>query len=168
MAEKISGKTFRVTKGVFGPFGGNFMSGEGPNPIREFRFDFDPYGCLWHILTASGREEYIRVGTGGLRLTNILGTESACTQLYLAHGSWTAEDTFELRCRWLETCLEDVYTLKFAEKGVSITAANNSPFQFGGDPPWRSWPSSSSSPAPRTRQPPWWTRPGSGPSPWKP
>ena len=135
MAEKISGKRFRMTSGVFGPFGGNFMSGEGPDPIREFSFDFDEYGCLWRILTSSGRQEAIRVGTGGLRLTNILGKRSDATQLYLAHGSWTAEDAFELRCRWVETCLEDVYTLKFEGEKVSITAANNSPFQFGGNPP---------------------------------
>ena len=135
MIGRISGKTFRMTSGVFGPFGGNFMSGEGPDPVREFSFDFDNYGCLWRIVTASGREEYIRVGTGGLRLTNILGTSTASTQLYLAHGSWPAEDTFELRCRWVETCLEDIYTLKFEGNKVSITASNNSPFQFGGQRP---------------------------------
>ncbi len=134
-AARVSGRTFRVTSGVFGPFGGNFMSGEGPNPIREFRFDFDNYGCLWHILAASGREEYIRVGTGGLRLTNILGTESSCTQLYLAHGSWVSEETFELRCRWLETCIEDVYTFRFLDGRAEITASDNSPFRFGGKPP---------------------------------
>ncbi len=133
--DRICGRTFRMTSGVFGPFGGNFMSGEGPDPLTEFSFTFDNYGCLWHIVAASGRQEDIRVGTGGLRLTNILGKEEDATQLYLAHGSWLSEDTFELRCRWLETCIEDVYTLKFEGDGVTITAANNSPFQFGGKAP---------------------------------
>lgn len=135
LAARISGRRFRVTEGVFGPFGGNFMSGEGPDPLTRFSFTFDTYGCLWDLTAASGRKESVRVGTGGLRLTNILGRTEDATQLYLAHGSWLSEDTFELRCRWLETCIEDVYTLKFAGKGVSITAANNSPFQFGGNPP---------------------------------
>ncbi|MBR4692758.1 MAG: serine hydrolase [Oscillospiraceae bacterium] len=134
-AERISGRTFRMTSGVFGPFGGNFMSGEGPDPIKEFSFTFDAYGCIWRMAAASGRQETVRVGTRGVRMTNVLGKPEDCTQLYLAHGAWTAEDTFELRCRWLETCLEDVYTMKFEGKGVSITAANNSPFQFGGQPP---------------------------------
>ena len=133
--DRICGKTFRMTSGVFGPFGGNFMSGEGPDPLTEFSFTFDNYGCLWHIVTASGRQEDIRVGTGGLRLTNILGKEEDATQLYLAHGSWTADDSFELRCRWLETCLEDIYTFRFEGDRVTITAANNSPFQFGGNAP---------------------------------
>ena len=74
------------------------------------------------------------MGTGGLRLTNILGKPEDATQLYLAHGSWLSEDIFELRCRWVETCIEDVYTLRFEGDKVSITASNNSPFQFG-DPP---------------------------------
>ena len=135
MVEKISGKTFRMTSGSFGPFGGNFMSGEGPDPVKEFSFSFDTYGCLWHIATASGRQETVRVGTRGLRTSNILGKPEDATQLYLAHGSWTAEDTFELRCRWLESCIEDVYTLRFEGEKVSVTTANNSPFQFGGQRP---------------------------------
>ncbi|MBP5166698.1 MAG: serine hydrolase [Oscillospiraceae bacterium] len=134
-AERISGKIFRMTQGLFGPFGGNFMSGEGPDPVREFSFDFDTYGCLWKLTTASGRSETVRVGTGGLRMTNVLGRTEDATQLYLAHGSWSDENCFELRCRWLETCLEDVYTLTFEGDKVTITAANNSPFQFpGGEP----------------------------------
>ncbi len=135
MAGRISGRRFRVTEGVFGPFGGNFMSGEGPDPLTEFSFTFDTYGCLWDLTAASGRKETVRVGTGGLRLTNVLGKSEDATQLYLAHGSWLSEDAFELRGRWLETCLEDVYTFRFAGEQVTITEENNSPFRFGGNPP---------------------------------
>ena len=37
-----------------------------------------------------------------------------------------------MHCRWLETCLEDVYRLRFApDGGVDIDVSNNSPFRFG-------------------------------------
>ena len=128
MIEKISGKTMKVTGGMFTPFGGNFMNGEGPDPIADFRLDFDGYGCVWSFSTVSGRKESIRVGTYGSRYTNILGRKEDCTQLYLADGCWKAENVFELHGRWLETCLLDVYTLTFDGDTVSIKTGNNSPF----------------------------------------
>ena len=42
---------------------------------------------------------------------------------------------FQMHCRWLETCLQDVYTLTFEEDTVKITAENNSPWQFAGKEP---------------------------------
>ena len=36
-----------------------------------------------------------------------------------------------MHCRWLETCLQDVYTLTFQGNTVRIKAENNSPWQFG-------------------------------------
>ncbi len=129
-AEKVSGKTYRMTGGFFTPFGGNFMSGEGPDPIREFSLDFDIYGALWRFTTASGRQEQIRVGTGGARMTNLLGKKEDCTQLYLADGYWREENVFELHGRWLETCLEDIYSFTFTPEGVGIETGNNSPFQM--------------------------------------
>ena len=41
-------------------------------------------------------------------------------------------NVFQMHCRWLETCLQDVYTLTFEENTVKITAENNSPWQFAG------------------------------------
>ena len=127
-AGKVSGKTYRMTGGFFTPFGGSFMSGEGPDPITEFAFDFDIYGAVWRFRTASGRQEAIRVGTGGARMTNLLGKKEDCTQLYLADAYWPEENVFQLHGRWLETCLEDIYTFTFTEEGVTIETKNNSPF----------------------------------------
>lgn len=129
---EISGKTFRMESGHFTPFAGNFMTGEGPDDIVRFAFDFDGYGCTWRFETRSGRKEAVRVGTGGARFTNFLGKPADCTQLYLCDAWWPEEDLFELHCRWLETCLEDVYRLRFApDGGVEIDVSNNSPFRFG-------------------------------------
>ena len=36
-----------------------------------------------------------------------------------------------MHCRWLETCLQDVYTLTLQGNTVRIKAENNSPWQFG-------------------------------------
>lgn len=37
-----------------------------------------------------------------------------------------------MHCRWLETCLEDVFTLTFDGDAVRIEAVNNSPFPMFG------------------------------------
>lgn len=128
MIEKISGRKIRMTSGCFTPFAGNFMTGDRPDGITEFRLDFDVYGCVWNLTTQSGRRESIRVSTGGTRFTNLLGQSSDWHQLYLCDGWWPEENVFQMHCRWLETCLEDVFTLTFDGDAVRIEAANNSPF----------------------------------------
>ena len=129
---QISGRTFCLDSGCFTPFAGNFMTGEAPDAIVRFALDFDVYGCIWRIETASGRKEALRVGTGGARFTNILGKPEDCTQLYLCDGWWPEDDVFEMHCRWLETCLTDTYRLRFGADGrVDVETSNNSPFQFG-------------------------------------
>ena len=65
----------------------------------------------------------------------MLGSLEDVNQLYLCDGLWTAPDTFEMHCRWLETCLEDTYVLKFAEDRIEITASNNSPWKMMGQEP---------------------------------
>ena len=129
-AEKISGRKITLQSGVFTPFAGSFMVGSQPDAITEFRLDFDVYGCVWHLTTASGRREIIRVSTGGIRHTNLLGKLEDWNQLYLCDGWWPEENVFQMHCRWLETCLQDVYTLTFEGSTVSIKAENNSPWQF--------------------------------------
>ncbi len=130
MVREISGRRFVLRSGVFTPFPGNFMNGSGPDNITEFSLDFDVYGCVWHLLTASGRREDIRVSTSGTRFSNLLGDLSEVNQLYLCDGWWPEENVFEMHCRWLETCLQDVYTLRFEDGLVRIEASNNSPFRF--------------------------------------
>lgn len=129
MVKKISGKKIRMTGGCFTPFAGNFMVGSKPDAITEFSLDFDVYGCIWNLTTESGRKESIRVSTGGTRATNMLGTLEDWNQIYLADGWWPEENVFQMHCRWLETCLQDVYTLTFDGDKVSIDSDNNSPFR---------------------------------------
>lgn len=130
---RISGRRIKVTSGCFTPFGGNFMVGSPPDGITEFRLDFDVYGCVWNLVTQSGRREAIRVSTNGTRFTNLLGQLSDWNQLYLCDGWWPAENVFQMHCRWLETCLEDVFTLTFDGDAVRIETANNSPFPAFGE-----------------------------------
>ncbi len=134
-AEKISGRKITLQSGVFTPFAGSFMVGSQPDAITEFRLDFDVYGCVWHLTTASGRTETIRVSTGGIRYTNLLGKLEDWNQLYLCDGWWPEENVFQMHCRWLETCLQDVYTLTFEGSTVSIKAESNSPWQFAKQEP---------------------------------
>ena len=134
-AEKISGRKITLQSGVFTPFAGSFMVGSQPDAITEFRLDFDVYGCVWNLTTASGRKEAIRVSTGGIRYTNLLGKLEDWNQLYLCDGWWPEENVFQMHCRWLETCLQDVYTLTFEGSTVSIKVENNSPWQFAKQEP---------------------------------
>lgn len=129
MVQKISGRKITMKTGVFTPFAGNFMVGSKPDAITEFSLDFDVYGCVWNLTTASGRKEAIRVSTGGTRYTNMLGKLEDWNQLYLCDGWWPEENVFQMHCRWLETCLQDVYTLTFDGSNVTIDADNNSPFR---------------------------------------
>lgn len=134
LTNKISGNRYKLASGKFTPFAGNFMSGEQPDNIAAFTLDFDCYGCVWQIETEGGRKETIRISTGGTRFTNLIGKPEDMHQLYLCDGLWTAPDTFEMHCRWLETCLEDTFVLKFADDKIEIDASNNSPWKIPGDP----------------------------------
>lgn len=128
-ASYLSGIRYRVVSGIFGPFGGNFMSGELPDPIAEFRFDFDADGCLWSFTTAGGSTEAVRVGLRGERFTNLIGNPDSPTRVYLCSGFWDGEREFHLICRFVESCVEDRYTLRFEDDCVSILADNNSAFR---------------------------------------
>lgn len=129
--EKISGKRFKLDSGVFTPFAGNFMIGTKADGITEFSLDFDDYGLVWDFVTASGRAERIRFATSGTRFSNLLGEPSDLTQLYLGDAFWKEENVLVMHGRWLETCLEDVYTLTFSGNKVTIEADNNSAWKFG-------------------------------------
>lgn len=133
MTKKVSGNTYELSSGTFTPFAGNFMNGQAPDNIKCFSLTFDVYGCIWYLETESGRKESIRVSTSGTRFSNLLGTPEDINQLYLCDGWWPEPDTFEMHCRWLETCLQDVYTLRFVGDDIEITAGNNSPFKMMSD-----------------------------------
>ena len=129
-AAKISGKKFKLTSGVFTPFSGSFMSGEPADNIAEFSFSFDCYGFVWSFDTKSGKHEDIRVSTGGFRFTNVIGAPEDCTQLYLADAFWQDDTTLILHGRWLETCIENTYTLTFDGNRLKIDDNDNSPFHM--------------------------------------
>ena len=128
-AAVVSGRGFRVLSGSFGPFGGNFMSGESPDPIAWFRLDFDGDGCLWSFVTQGGKKEAVRVGLRGERFINLIGNPEDPTRTYLCSGVWKDERVFRLDCRFAESCVEDRYTICFAGKEAHILAENNSAFR---------------------------------------
>lgn len=135
LVKQVSGNTYELASGTFTPFAGNFMNGRGPDNIKTFSLDFDVYGCIWNLETVSGRKESVRISTNGTRFSNLLGTLKDEHQLYLCDGWWPQPDTFEMHCRWVETCLEDTYILKFDGDRIAITASNNSPWNMMGTEP---------------------------------
>ena len=130
LVKEIDGKKFAVKTGIFTPFAGNFMIGSKPDGIKTFALNFDDYGFVWDFETESGRQEKIRVSTNGTRFSNLLGTHDDFTQLYLADAFWKQDDELIIHGRWVETCIEDVYTLKFTGDSIDIKADNNSAFKF--------------------------------------
>ena len=130
LVKEVCGKKYELTSGIFTPFAGNFMVGEGPDNIKEFSFDFDDYGFVWDITMQSGRNEKIRFATNGSRFSNLLGKKEDFTQLYLGDAFWKEDNVLVMHGRWVETCLTDVYTLKFEGDEIKIDADNNSAWKF--------------------------------------
>lgn len=128
-AAEVSKRRFQVISGDFGPFGGNFMSGESPDPICRFQLVFDRDGCRWSFITQSGKEEAVRVGLRGERFNNLIGSLDDPTRMYLCSGLWKNEREFLLVCRFAESCVEDRYTMRFEGNAVHILAENNSAFR---------------------------------------
>ena len=128
-ASSLPGRRYRVLSRNFGPYGGNFMSGEMPDPVAEFSLSFDEAGCLWSYTTKSGKQESVRVGMKGERFMNLIGEPGDPTRTYLCSGLWTGEREFRLSCRFAEGCVEDRYNLSFDGDLVHIQADNNSAFR---------------------------------------
>ncbi len=129
--EKISGKKYKVSSGDLTPFGFNFMTGQKADGIDVFSLDFDDYGFVWNFVTRSGREEKIRFSTSGTRFTNLLGKKEDMTQLYLGDAYWKDENTLVMHGRWVETCIQDIYTFTFDGDRIKIDTDNNSAWKFG-------------------------------------
>ena len=128
--EKICGKKYKVTGGDLTPFGANFMTGQRADGIDTFSLNFDNYGLVWDFVTRSGRAEKIRFTTNGTRFTNLLGKSEDLTQIYLGDAFWKDDNTLIMHGRWVETCIEDTYILKFDGDNLSIEPDNNSAFKF--------------------------------------
>ena len=128
--EKINGRKYKVTGGDLTPFGANFMTGQKADGIDTFSLNFDSYGLVWDFITRSGRSEKIRFSTSGTRFSNLLGKKEDLTQLYLGDAHWKDDDTLVMHGRWVETCIEDTYTMKFDGDELTIEPDNNSAFKF--------------------------------------
>ena len=135
LTEKISGKTYHVSSGTVTPFGGNFMTGLKADGIRTFFLNFDDYGLVWKFETDGGRQESIRFSTSGTRFTNLLGKPEDLTQLYLGDAYWKEDNVLVMHGRWVETCIQDTYTLTFDGNQITIDADNNSAWKFGDKEP---------------------------------
>jgi hypothetical protein len=130
LINEIDGKTFKLVSGIFTPFSGNFMNGQGPDNIKNFSFEFDDYGFLFKLETESNRKENIRFSTNGTRFSNLIGKKDDCHQLYLADAYFEDDNKLVMTGRWVETCLTDTYVLTFVDNKVNITADNNSAWKF--------------------------------------
>ena len=106
------------------------MTGARADGIDVFSLNFDDYGFVWDFVTRGGREEKIRFSTSGTRFTNLLGKPEDMTQLYLGDACWRDENTLVMHGRWVETCIEDTYTLVFSDDGLTVEPDNNSAFKF--------------------------------------
>ncbi len=130
LKDEIDGKTYTLTKGLFTPFMGSFMSGERADNIKEFGFEFDDYGFIWKLELESGRKENIRFATYGSRFSNLVGKPSDQTQLLLADAHFEGDNKLVMNSRFVETCLTDVYTMEFNGDDVKIDSDNNSAWKF--------------------------------------
>ena len=59
-----------------------------------------------------------------------MGKPEDMTQIYLGDAYWKDDNTLVMHGRWVETCIEDTYTLKFDGDNMSIEPDNNSAFKF--------------------------------------
>lgn len=126
---EISGKEYKVVSGVLSPEIASFMGRSRVIRAERFSLNFDNYGCVWNITTPEGDKEAIRIATYGGRFTNCVKSPEDQTQLVAASGAWIREDTFEITCRWIETCLTKKLQLTFTDTGVEIEQDSNSAFK---------------------------------------
>ena len=118
---RICGKTYKVRSGEFILDNGRFpFSNIVENQVESFSFDFSD-GCLMAV-GIGGHEYQLEVGVDGSRRLNRLQLgESPVTQLCLS-GAWTADNIFEVRVRWIETCFEKALRFAFDGNSAAVTA----------------------------------------------
>lgn len=136
MVEKINGKKFKVESGFLSPEMPSFMGKANVIEAAECSFSFDNYGCVWNITTPAGEQVPVRVATYGGRFTNVVKTPADQIQLLCTSGHWEDDNTFQVVCRWIETCLTKKVNFHFDEDGSGFTvdASSNSAFPTKFDP----------------------------------
>ena len=129
MIEKINKKDFAVQSGDFyvTPVGmAQFMSGlPWPDKITEFSFDFGPDKAVFNY-TSGSEKKSLDICLDGGRLENKL-VDGVASRALLS-GAWVAENKFELRNRFIETCSETKRTFVFEGDTVRIESGEKMMF----------------------------------------
>ena len=136
MIEKINGKKFKVESGFLSPEAHSFLGRANIIQVAKCSFDFDNYGCVWNITTPAGEQVPVRVPTYGGRITNVVKAPADQTQLLCTSGHWEDDNTFQVVCRWIETCLTKKINFHFDEdgNGFTVDVNSNSAFPIKFDP----------------------------------
>ena len=128
MIPEITGKRYQITQGRLTPEVVSFMGGATVLEAASCSFDFDNYGCVWNITTPEGEQVPVRVATYGGRFTNLVKRPEDQVQMLVTSGSWLAEDTFQIVCRWTQTCFTKKVNFRFTQEGFTVEGASNSAF----------------------------------------
>ena len=80
------------------------------------------------LLFRQGEQVPVRVATYGGRFTNLVKRPEDQVQMLVTSGSWLAEDTFQIVCRWTQTCFTKKLNFRFTQEGFTVEAVSNSPF----------------------------------------
>ncbi len=102
------------------------FSGPNKHGIETADLAFAGQTCRfsWRV---AGKEHDLLIGLDGMpRLTEYV-TTSGVPELALASGAWSADDSFEIDLRFIETCFRKTITFAFAHDGVRVEVANAYP-----------------------------------------
>lgn len=129
--DMISGKEYTVLEGKFVLDNPNmtFMNGSKPTSgISEFSLKFESDNCVLDYLQDGERKRLV-IATDGSRRQNCVTANNSPVSYALADGAWAADNVFEFKVRWIETCFENKFSLNFEGNKVTITSDNTSIFK---------------------------------------
>lgn len=123
--ENIEGKNYYILNGML-CFENNtlsvFCGSKESTGISRFCFRFSPNSCSMEFLQDSTKYT-VSIATDGSRALNKLPLENVASLVYMS-GAWTAEDTFTVTARWIETSFEKEVHFCFNENGCNITTTD--------------------------------------------
>ena len=106
--------------------GRTFLLEPNEQKIKSLRFDFSETGCVLMIQTGR-RKHHVRCGLGEW-LEGEAPAFRRLSQPAVACGAWTAEDTFQVVLRLIESPFYQTMTCRFAGGQVTIDSAMNVAF----------------------------------------
>ncbi len=137
---RVQDVCYRVsTPGLY--FNGNgaarMMTGAPqPDDVTSLTLHFAPGRCELRYQQGTLAKTLIAATDGSRWAHHLDGLPSEA----LCSGAWTADDLFELRIRWIETCNETVWRFRFAEEGLTIETDRglfeSAPCRFTACPDW--------------------------------